>query len=235
MRVRVHQPHDLAGRSDAGTRRMAVAIALVEHILRQHSVDPSVSLVMLRGVRHWLHVFYRPKVAPTRGLGSIPTYVKRARPMPMAEPCTLKHFRLAASALMRHVRALAAILTHAGDAESPVGGNSDVGAAAARQHVRRSGSRIARQLLPGCHRVRAVSSPRSATSRPSIPTRGAPSCACGSPLPWRAPSSSTSCPTTATSSVACAGPRSRRRAKTSPASRASAEPGSPLETERWCC
>src|SRR5262249_33769102 len=86
IRVRVHQPHDLAGRSDAGTGWMAVAIALMEDILRQHSVDPS--FAVLRGVRHWLHVFYRPKVLPTRGLGSVPTYAKRARPMPMAEPCT---------------------------------------------------------------------------------------------------------------------------------------------------
>ena len=156
-----------------GVVLVAVAIALVEHILRQHSVDPS--FVVLRGVRHWPHVFYRPKVLPTRGPGSVPMYSKRARPVPMAEPCTLMHFRLAASALARHARALAAILTHAGDAESGAAGNSDVGAAAARRHVRRSGSGIARQLLPGpgaaARAAAAAGARRAASARRSSVSR----------------------------------------------------------------
>ena len=67
----------------------------------------------------------------------------------MAEPCTLMHFRLTASALARHVRALAAILTHAADTEFSAAGNGDVGAAAARGMSDVRGAGIARQLLPG--------------------------------------------------------------------------------------
>src|SRR5215470_9744175 len=80
-------------------------------------------------------------------------YAKRARPVPMAEPCTLMHFRLAASASARHARALAAILTHAGDAESIAAGNGDVGTATRRSD---RGESLGNCCRAGCGREQAA-------------------------------------------------------------------------------
>src|SRR5262252_5369496 len=80
-------------------------------------------------------------------------YAKRARPVPMAESCTLMHFRLAASALARHARPLAAILTHAGDAESIAAGNGDVGTATRRSD---RGESLGNCCRAGCGREQAA-------------------------------------------------------------------------------
>src|SRR5215470_11837977 len=80
-------------------------------------------------------------------------YAKSARPVPMAESCTLMHFRLAASALARHARPLAAILTHAGDAESIAAGNADVGTATRRSD---RGESLGNCCRAGCGREQAA-------------------------------------------------------------------------------
>jgi len=93
-------------------------------------------------------------------------------------------------------------------------------------------SAIAAGLGAATSRLPSRQRARSATSRPWTSARGALSCACGSPLPWTTSSSSTSCSTTTTSFRWRVGASIETKRKTSPASRAAAESGSPLERGR---